>query len=1010
MAGKAGSLGGMSTNAAPVDPFAAIAAQVAVRSAGLAEIAPPAPAARVLAPRRGCRPFRPAPPARDLKRLLAAERRRMRPFLRDLAPALAPTRTLLRLDRFDWRLEDEADRADPLRPLRGDGTWTAVTVPHYGPPTGRATAWYRTSFTVTAAMLAAGAIWLRFGAADYRAHVSVNGRHLGSHEGLFGAFACDATAHVREGDNILLVRLENDGVCNGNGTPENPIGDKIYAATGPGWDAAGTGWHHCPPGMGLWQPVAVESCAASHIADLFVRPLPDLASCEAWIELELPRRHDAWQRARLRLAVFGANHQAVAVPWHEVPDPGQLGSGRNDLRIPLRIPRPRTWTPDAPWLYELHVELLDPDGRVLDRARRRFGLRTFAIDEGSRPQGRLLLNGREIRLRGANTMGYEQQAVMAGDLARLEEDMLLARVCRMNFLRITQRPVQPEVYDCCDRLGVMVQTDLPLFGGLRRPQFCEAVRQAEEMERLIRAHPSCILVSYINEPFPATWGVNPRRNLTRPELEAFFTAADRAVRLANPDRAIKAIDGDYDPPGPGLPDQHCYTLWYNGHGIPFGRLHRGWWMPAKAGWMVGCGEFGAEGLDFPDLMRRRYPPAWLADDGRPWSPSRIAKAQSEKLQRVLFERPEAGEDQLEAWCRRSQDWQARATRLMTEALRRQARMNTFAIHLFIDAWPAGWMKTIMDCERRPKPAFWAYREALAPVHVSVRSDRFAWTGGEVFDGEVWLCNDTHDGLRGAVLRWQLEVGGRVLSTGSAPARAEACAPACQGRLRLPLPPVTGRTTATVRLAIDDARGRRIHDSALGLHLHAPAPAPQRRIGAVGAEAERLLRRLGIRPTPLARAEAAVVAPDRIHAAGLDALVERGGTVLVLALPPGRHRLAGDEVEVVPSSLGGYDFAARAPGHPLLAGFVEDDFRFWHDEAAGMITPFLHALCEPTPGWTPVLLSGAGKFWGGPGLHDVNAAQEKRCGAGVWRLVQAALVERVRTNPAARRLALALLGP
>ena len=316
----------MSNADTPADPFAAIAAQVAVRNASLAEISPATPPARILAARRGCQSFRPSPVSRNLDRLLATERRRMRPFVRDLAPELPATRTALSLDRFDWRLEDAADRADALRPLRGNGAWTAVTVPHYGPPTGRATAYYRTTFTVTAALLAAGAVWLRFGAADYRAHVSVNGRHLGSHEGLFGAFSLDATAYVREGDNVLLVRLENDGVCNGNGSPENPLGDKIYAATGPGWDEAGSGWHHCPPGMGLWQAVTVEACAASHIADLFVRPLPDLASCEAWIELELPQRSDAWQQARLRLAVFGANHRAVAVPWHEVAKIGQLGS------------------------------------------------------------------------------------------------------------------------------------------------------------------------------------------------------------------------------------------------------------------------------------------------------------------------------------------------------------------------------------------------------------------------------------------------------------------------------------------------------------------------------------------------------------------------------------------------------------------------------------------------------------------------------------------------------------
>ena len=52
------------------------------------------------------------------------------------------------------------------------------------------------------------------------------------------------------------------------------------------------------------------------------------------------------------------------------------------------------------------------------------------------------LNGRPIRLRGANTMGFEQQDVMRGDDAQLIDDILLAKLCHMNFWRITQRPVQ----------------------------------------------------------------------------------------------------------------------------------------------------------------------------------------------------------------------------------------------------------------------------------------------------------------------------------------------------------------------------------------------------------------------------------------------------------------------------------------------------------------------------------------------------------------------------------------
>ena len=68
-------------------------------------------------------------------------------------------------------------------------------------------------------------------------------------------------------------------------------------------------------------------------------------------------------------------------------------------------------------------------------------------------------------------------------------------------------------------------------------------------------------------------------------------------------------------------------------------------------------------------------------------------------------------------------------RLMTEAFRRDRRMNSFALHLFIDAFPAGWMKAIVDVDRQPKPAFFAYRDALTPLMVITAHGSLAFLGG-----------------------------------------------------------------------------------------------------------------------------------------------------------------------------------------------------------------------------------------------------------------------------------------
>ena len=991
-----------------LDTFAQIAAHAATRAAGLVDL-PMVPVPSHRLPARGERTWRPKARLRtpaDLTAEVARLRRRFARFERDLAPRVVETRPQIRISAMDWRVEADPDQPDQSAALAGAGSWTRVAIPHYGPPVGRAVAWYRCTVEVTPALLACPRRWICFRGVDYRASVWINGVHLGAHEGFFAPFSFDATEALRPGPNTILVRVENDGVGNG-GPAHNPPGEKIYAATGPGWDEAGSGWHHCPPGMGIYQPLWLEGRAETWIEDVWVRPLPERGIAEAWVELT--GSATAWRKPRLELAVHGLNLPGTPFPARELPVPWETWRGTNLFRFELPLPKHRCWEPDAPWLYRLQVRLLDADGSATDMRTRAFGMRSFVIDETSEPKGRILLNGREIRMRGANTMGHEQQCVMRGDFDQLRDDILIAKAANLNFLRLTQRPVQSEVYEMCDRLGMMVQSDLPLFGVLPRVQAAEALRQVREMMRLVRGHPSNVVVSWINEPFPGAWGIKLSRGLTRPELEHWFNAAASLARIDHPDVAIKPIDGDYDPPTVGLPDGHAYPMWYNGHGIDAGRMHAGHWMPFKPGWNVGCGEYGAEGLDFSDLMRRRYPAAWLPTsqgDEAVWSPARICQAQTGTFQYMFFDRP----DTLDAWVAASQAYQAWATRLMSEALRRNPRIVSTAIHLLIDAWPAGWMKTVVDCERRPKPAFFALREAFAPVRPLLRSDRRTWWAGERLEAEVWLCNDLATEVRGE-LRWRVECAGRVLAGGSTRTRLGACSVAALGHVACVLPQVAARQRVRLALALVDDRGRTVEEHELDAEVW---PRDEHRgnaliVGRRGGAADTLARELGLRPVRGAVAGSAVILVDDATAwtPQVESAVRRGAHALILASPPGTHRIAGDEIVVREHQMGRLHFVSRATGHPLVAGFHADDLRWWHDETAGMVTPLCHAVATAPDGWNRVLATG-NCGWGVP-RSEAAACLERPLDAGRIVLSQVLLNGRTRTNPAAMLLALRLAG-
>lgn len=959
--------------------------------------------------------FKPLPKLDTHPKLMAELNRQKRAyakFLRNLAPEPVQTRKRIMLESFSRRLQNPEDLKDFSSTLNGAGDWESVRIPDFGGPLGRATLYYRTTFELNAEMISGGALFVCFGGVDYKADVFMNNTHLGSHEGFFAPFESDFTRVARDGQNTLVVVVENDAVCMSNdswGTDGDKYeGDKIYAATGPGYDEPEVGWHHCPPGMGIYQDVYVEARSSIYVHDIFVRPLPESSRAEVWVEVN--SCHTIRQEIGLELSVYGQNFRRTVLRGKKFESVGQAGPGINYYKQIFEIPDARLWELDEPWLYQAQVKVLDSGGGLLDAASRQFGMRSFTMDETGTPKGRLSLNGREIRLRGANTMGFEQQDVMRKDWDQLIDDILLAKICHMNFWRLTQRPVQPEVYDYCDKLGLMTQTDLPLFGVLRRTQFAEAVRQSDEMEHLVRAHPCNIMVTYINEPIPNAWD-KPHRHLPRPELERFFVAASAVVKVMNPDRVIKPVDGDYDPPAPGLPDNHCYNGWYNGHGLDLGKLHKGYWQRVKPDWMYGCGEFGAEGLDYADLMRRRYPQHWLPGSHcqeKDWSPSSIPLAQTGRFHYMWFDTRHSMQD----WADASQAHQAWVTRIMTEAFRRDNRMVSFAIHLFIDAFPSGWMKTIMDVERHPKPAYFEYREALTPLMACLRSDRYAFFAGENICFEGWVCNDLCTVPANLRLHYQFELDGKVMFAKKTDANVPVCASEFQGYLSIPAPNVETRTSGTIRLALVKGDGTVLHDSQSQIEIFPSTKTGKMPrfyiLGAKDGVATKLTEELGHEGGLAAVFSGKIRSSDTILIDDYTlfaekrevvlAAVESGATAVFLELPEGKYDIAGDEIRVEGCGMGPRHFVSRDTGHPLVAGFAPNDFRFWFDQDAGYVTP-LFAAEFVADGWKAILTSGSGG-WASLDWKPTLAAAEKPHGNGMLRLCQVKLAGRTLTNPVA----------
>ena len=969
------------------------------------------------------KPHQPISTKEELDAELKEMRKQYAPFMKNLAPVLHDCRERILLSEMKWRVETEKDRSDFLLTLQGEGTWENVTIPHYGPPLGNAVTYYLKDVSISDEMIKKGSLFLCFKGVDYRAAVFLNGTFCGSHEGFFAPFEFEVSRYAKPGLNKILVKVENEPTTTGSIDENNNhvIGNKIYAAGGLGYDEPEVGWHLCPPAMGIYQDCFLEARSPLFISDVFIRPIPEQSKAEAWIEIE--NSSSKPKEVKLLLSLYGQNFADTIFENMEyipattyVPGVGDLVKptdwknkilpmeyGVNYVRIPIEMRNFRQWGLSEPWLYNLQVKLFVGKDTIADAISQQFGMRSFTMDTLNSPKGRMYLNGKQIRLRGANSMGFEQRDVFTKNWDQLQDDILLAKLCNMNYLRFTQRPVQPEVYDYCDKLGLLNQTDFPLFGSLRRNQFAQAIKQVEEMERLVRKHPSTIMVTYINERSPNAEG-SPQRSLnTSEEYYRLFKAMDQAVLLSNPDRVIKAGDGDYDPPSPGLPDSHCYNTWYNGHGLSLGKMYKGYWQPVKPGWLYGCGEFGAEGLDPLNVMQKYYPKNWLPktpEEEKVWTPNRIAMSQTNQFHYMWFNT----QNSLNGWINESQDFQAWATKFVTESFRRDSRMVSSAIHLFIDAWPAGWMKSIMDVDRQPKKAFFEYRNALSPLMVSLRTDRYSWFVGDKAIVEAWVCNDMNATPANHTLRYEIKINGKTIVQQQSDVAIPENSASFQGYLSFEVPKISNRTKAIVQLGIFDDQGNCINSSNLELDLFPRPEASPKKVfiaGFADGKAALLANETGctiVRDMNLANA---ILVDDFTHftiiSKQAEDFVKKGGRVIFLELPTGSYSIAGTTVKVSKTIMGDYFFAQVTPDLLKDKRFHSKDFFLWYDQKTGYINPIVANIFK-ADGWKPLLTSGLCN-WGKEDPSGYSVVGEKKYGKGAYYISEVTLSGRVKENPA-----------
>ena len=318
-------------------------------------------------------------------------------------------------------------------------------------------------------------------AAGHESEVFINGVSVYTHSCGYTAYTVDLAPHLRFGEeNVLVIRVDSRETLN-----QPPFGFVIdYMTYG-----------------GLYREVYLDIKEPSRIKDVFPKVTEvgttdgltgDVTlECEVWVAQ--PEGH--------RVAMELVDEQGKTVCE---PEPG----GRNELR------GVKLWSPEQPARYLLRTQLWNGDCLV-DEREEWIGLRTaeFRVDG-------FYLNGRKTKIRGLNRhQSYPYVGYAMPDSIQRHDAQVLKNELGLNAVRTSHYPQSHHFIDECDRLGLMVFTEIPGWQHIGGEDWKkQAVRNTEDMVKQYRNHPSIIL-----------WGVRINESMDCDELYHLTNAASHKL-------------------------------------------------------------------------------------------------------------------------------------------------------------------------------------------------------------------------------------------------------------------------------------------------------------------------------------------------------------------------------------------------------------------------------------------------------------------------------------------------
>jgi len=291
---------------------------------------------------------------------------------------------------------------------------------------------------------------------------------------------------------------------------------------------------------GIFRDVVLFRTPDVAIRDLFLRPLLDKSDYSTGLldgEITVRNYGDIDDDRRLYgilQSPDGRIAYSFSLPFRL--DPGEEKVVRLNG---IRIPDVKAWTAETPNLYRLDLGIESDVHRHKQDLVANIGFRTVEIG----PDNQLLVNGREVILKGVNRHETHPDLGRALTHEVMEQDVKLMKANNINTVRTSHYPNDPYWYELCAKYGLYVVAEANIECHAHQaltedPKWTQAYieRNLNNVDRL-KNNPAIIIWSLGNEN---GWGEC-----------ANLVAASKAVQKIDNTRLIHACELGYRP---GLTD------------------------------------------------------------------------------------------------------------------------------------------------------------------------------------------------------------------------------------------------------------------------------------------------------------------------------------------------------------------------------------------------------------------------------------------------------------------------